>query len=119
MDACFSGAGRDGQMLAQARGVRITAKSGVPTGNMVVFSSSQGDETSFPYKEKGHGLFTYFLLKKLQETKGDVTLGELSDYLTTQVGKQSILVNRKSQTPTVTAASAMGDSWKGMKLSEL
>ena len=115
MDACFSGAGRDGQMLAQARGVRVTAKSGVPTGNMVVFSSSQGDETSFPYKEKGHGLFTYFLLKKLQETKGDVTLGELSDYLTTQVGQQSILVNRKSQTPTVTAGAAMGGSWEELK----
>ncbi|MCL2291272.1 MAG: caspase family protein [Bacteroidetes bacterium] len=116
MDACFSGAGRDGQMLAQARGVRITAKSGVPTGNMVVFSSSQGDETSFPYKEKGHGLFTYFLLKKLQETKGDVTLGELSDYLTIQVGQQSILVNRKSQTPTVTASATMGNNWKELKL---
>ncbi len=116
MDACFSGAGRDGQMLTQARGVRVTAKSGAPSGNMVVFSSSQGDETSFPYKEKGHGLFTYFLLKKLQETKGEVTLGELGDYVTTQVGQQSILVNRKSQTPTVTTSATMGDSWKELKL---
>jgi len=116
MDACFSGAGRDGQMLAQARGVKITAKNGMPKGNMVVFSSSQGEETSYPYKEKGHGLFTYFLLKKLQETKGDVTLLELGDYITNQVGKQSILVNRKSQTPTVIVSTTMGDRWAALKL---
>jgi len=116
MDACFSGAGRDGKMIAQARGVAVKAKQGVPVGNTVVFSSSQGDETSFPYKEKGHGLFTYFLLKKLQETKGNVTLGELSNYITTQVGQQSVVVNRKSQTPTVIPAATLGDKWQGMKL---
>ncbi|WP_321436645.1 hypothetical protein [uncultured Bacteroides sp.] len=43
-------------------------------GNVVVFSTAQGDETAYPYKEKGHGLFAYFLLKKTQETKGAVTL---------------------------------------------
>ena len=116
MDACFSGTGRNGEMLAQARGVIIKAKQGTPTGNMVVFSSSQGDETSFPYREKRHGIYTYFLLKKLQETKGEVTLGELNEYISTQVGKQSIVVNRKSQTPTVTSSAAMSERWRGMKL---
>ena len=116
MDAYFSGAGRDGKMIAQARGVVIKAKQGVPVGNMVVFSSSQGDETSLPYREKGHGLFTYFLLKKLQEAKGDVTLGELGKYVTSEVGKQSVVVNRKSQTPTVTPSPTLGDKWMSLKL---
>ena len=116
MDACFSGAGRNGEVLAQARGVVIKAKQGIPVGNMVVFSSSQGDETSFPYREKGHGMFTYFLLKKLQESKGDMTFGELGDYITTNVGKQSIVINHKSQTPTVTPSSTIDDRWRGMKL---
>jgi len=116
MDACFSGAQRSGEMLASARGVRITAKSGAPTGNMVVFSAAQGDETAYPYHEKGHGLFTYFLLKKLQETEGNVTLGELDNYITANVKQESIVVNRKTQTPTVTASAAMGDSWRELKL---
>lgn len=81
LDACFSGAKRDGDMLASARGVAIKVKQNYPTGNMVVFTAAQGDETAYPYKEEGHGLFTYYLLKKLQETKGDVTLGELGDSL--------------------------------------
>ena len=79
MDACFSGAQRGEGMLASARGVALKVKQDAPQGNMVVFSAATGDETAYPYKEKGHGLFTYYLLKKLQDTKGDVTLGELSD----------------------------------------
>ena len=118
MDACFSGAQRssDGDMLASARGVAVKVVQGAPVGNMVVFSAAQGDETAYPYKEKGHGLFTYFLLKKLQESKGDVTLGELSDYITTNVGQKAMVENNKEQTPTVTPSAAIGDKWKGLKL---
>ena len=116
MDACFSGAQRGDGMLASARGVAIKAKSAAPQGNMVVFSAASGDETAYPYKEKGHGMFTYFLLKKLNESKGNVTLGELGDYITTQVKQQSIVVNRKSQTPTVVPSNAMGGEWREWKL---
>lgn len=116
LDACFSGAQRDGGMLASARGVAIKAKPTAPVGNMIVFSAAQGDETAYPYKEKNHGLFTYYLLKKLQESEGDITLGELGDYITDQVGKHSIIVNRKSQTPTVSVSSAMQGDWKNLKL---
>lgn len=116
MDACFSGAQRGEGMLVEARGVAIKAKSAAPQGNMVVFSAASGDETAYPYKEKGHGMFTYFLLKKLNETKGNVTLGELGDYITTQVKQQSIVVNRKSQTPTVVPSSSMSADWRNWKL---
>lgn len=116
LDACFSGAGRDGDMLASARGVALKAKAGKPQGNMVIFSAASGDETAYPYKEKGHGLFTYYLLKKLQESKGNATLQEIGDYVTEEVRRQSQVVNRKLQTPTVSASTAMGDSWKNMKL---
>ena len=115
LDACFSGAKRDGGMLASARGVAIKAKQNAPKGNMVVISAAQGDETAYPYKEKGHGMFTYYLLKKLQETKGKVTYGELADYVTTEVKKQSIVINGKTQTPTATAAGDAAE-WKFWKL---
>ena len=115
MDACFSGAVRNGGMMASARGVAIKAKQSAPQGNMIVFSAAQGDETAYPYKEKGHGLFTYYLLKKLQETKGDVTMGELADYITSEVKKRSIVVNGKLQTPLVTFSNSATD-WRNWKL---
>lgn len=102
--------------MASARGVAIKAKAAAPKGNMVVLSAATGDETAYPYYEKGHGMFTYFLLKKLQETKGQATLGEIADYVTTQVGRKSIVENSKSQTPTAIASTELADSWKSMKL---
>lgn len=116
LDACFSGANRNGEMLASARGVALKAKKEAPQGNMVIFSAASDDETAFPYREKGHGMFTYFLLKKLQETKGDVGLKELGDYITENVSRQSAVVNRKAQTPTVTPAVSMAEDWQKMKL---
>ena len=109
LDACFSGTKRESGMMTAARGVAIKVKQEVPQGNMVVFTAAQGDETAYQYKEKGHGMFTYFLLKKLQETKGEATLGELSEYVTSEVKKASLLNNNKSQTPSVIPAVGFGN----------
>lgn len=116
MDACFSGAKRGEGMLASARGVAIKAKAQTPKGHMVVFSAAQGDETAYPLSEQQHGLFTYYLLKKLKETKGDATYEELYNYIQKQVGRTSIVDNGKSQTPTVTPSVSVANSWKTMKL---
>lgn len=116
LDACFSGAQRDGGMLASARGVAIKSKPEQPHGNMITFSAASDDETAFPYEEKGHGLFTYYLLKKLQDTKGDVTLQELGNYVTEQVKRQSIVINHKPQTPVMNVSVPMQDNWQKFKL---
>lgn len=118
LDACFSGTQRNSgdQMLASARGVAIKAKAEKPSGNMVVFSAASGDETAYPFLDKGHGLFSYYLFKKLQESKGDVSYGELAEYLKTKVGREAIITNQKPQTPTVTPSDGLADSWQGLTL---
>ena len=115
LDACFSGAKREGGMMASTRGVAIKVKASSPMGKMVVFSASQEDETAYPYKEQEHGLFTYYLLKKLKESKGDVTLGELSDYVIKEVKRQSIVQNGKIQTPVLVPSVHIAD-WRNWKL---
>ena len=80
-----------------------------------MFTAAQGDETAYQYAEKGHGMFTYFLLKKLQESKGSVTLGELGDYITNEVKRESLLNNNKIQTPAVIPATGM-TGWREQKL---
>ncbi len=116
LDACFSGARRDGEMMVAARGVAISPRSEVPMGNMVVFTAAQNDETAYPYREKQHGLFTYYLLKKLQETKGAVTFGELGDYISREVSRRSVVVNAKGQTPAVVVSPRLADSWREIAL---
>lgn len=117
MDACFSGANKDGNMLVAARGIALKAKASTPIGNLIAVSACQRDETAFPYKEKGHGLMTYYFLKKLQESKGKVTLGELEQYLYENVSKTSIVINGKSQTPNISASSNISQ-WRELSIAE-
>lgn len=116
IDACFSGAKREDQMLTSARGVAIKVKNDVPQGNLVVFSAAQGDETAHQNESKGHGLFTYYLLKKLQETSGNTTLGELSEYVIKQVKRQSVVINNKLQVPMVIPSQSMVNTWQSLGL---
>lgn len=116
LDACFSGAKREGGMLASARGIALKANRGEPIGNMVVFSAAQGDETAYPYKKEGHGLFTYYLLKELKDTKGDVTLKQLGDFVTEKVSQQAIVINSKPQTPTIISSKNVVGKWENWKL---
>ena len=116
LDACFSGAKREDQMLTESRGVAIKVKDEAPQGNLLVFSAAQGDETAHQMEEKHHGLFTYYLLKELQAAGGDVDMGTLTDYVTKQVKRQSVVINNKKQTPTVIPSQALANDWRNMKL---
>ena len=116
MDACFTGANKEGSMLVAARGVAREPAKATVGGNSVVFSASSSDETAMTYPEKGHGLFTYFLLKKLQETEGNVSYSELSSYINSNVKKEAFLINEKPQTPVVATSPDAQESWKNMKL---
>lgn len=117
LDACFSGACRDGGMMQSARSVVIAPKKDAVSGNMVVFSAAKGNETAYPYRDKKHGMFTYFFLEKLNEMGGCVNLGELSDYVRAKVSQMSVIENEKSQTPTVLASTG-NTSWRTWKLAE-
>lgn len=115
LDACFSGGGRDAGLLA-ARGVKVKPKEEMVSGNMVVFSASSGEQSSLPFMDKQHGMFTYFLLKKLQETKGNITYGALADYVKNQVSLESLRINSKEQDPTVQVSISVNEIWEDWEI---
>jgi len=110
LDACFSGGAREQSLLA-ARSVRIKPQEADISGNMIVFAASSGDQSALPYHAQKHGLFTYFLLKKLQETKGTVTNSELANYLKANVGVEALRINGKSQDPDVKVSLTYRENW--------
>lgn len=114
LDACFSGGGRDQGLLA-ARGVRIKPKEINITGNLVVFAATSQDQISLPYREQQHGIFTYFLLKKLQDSKGNLTYQELADYINSQVNLYSIKINYKEQSPSFIVSPQLSGSMNNLK----
>ncbi|MCK9423848.1 MAG: caspase family protein [Bacteroidales bacterium] len=117
LDACFSGGARN-QGLIALKGVKIKPKEVTLTGNLVVMSSSSGDESSTVYKDKNHGMFTYFLLKKIQSTKGKVTYKNLFDDVFTRVRLESVTVNNKNQTPQITGSPDVQSTWESWNLIE-
>ena len=117
LDACFSGGGRDAGLLA-ARAVKIKPKMEIIEGNIVVFSATSEEQSALPYKEKQHGMFTYQLLKNIQETKGNVTYGELESNVKEKVSIESLKINQKSQDPQVLFSSKIIDQWSTWKINE-
>ena len=110
LDACFTGGARN-KSLVSSRGVKVIAKPGTLTGNLVVFSASSGDQSSLPYTKEKHGMFTYHLLKKLKQSKGKLTLEELSNYLKEKVSIQSLTVNEQDQDPVVNYSQKIKNDW--------
>jgi len=111
LDACFSGGGRHAGLVA-ARSVKIKPKEVMLNGNIVVFAATSGEQTALPYSDKQHGLFTYFLLKKIKETGGRISYGELSDYLNSKVALESVKINNKEQVPVTRFSEELNDTWK-------
>lgn len=117
LDACFSGGGRESGLLA-ARSIRIKPSDENIAGNMVVFAATKGDQSAMPYKSEKHGLFTYFLLKKLQETNGNLSYGNLADYLTKTISIESLKINQKEQDPEVSVSAEVKEVWRGWRVKD-
>jgi len=103
LDACFSGASRNHEMLlADARPILIEFNK-TAVGNVTVFSAAGGKEIASSWPEKKHGLFSYFLMKGMRgnaDANGDsvITVGELGDYVHENVSYMAGRLDRE-QTP--------------------
>ncbi|MBI3378678.1 MAG: ankyrin repeat domain-containing protein [Nitrospirae bacterium] len=102
LDSCFSGAGGKSVIAKGARPLVMNLEHDIKLSkNMIVLSASSGDQISSTYEEKGHGLFTYFLLKGIKD--GIIEIGKLFDYLKPHVGRTAIKVYNNEQTPQLIA----------------
>lgn len=114
IDACFSGGARNQGLLAAKPG-RLKPEPNLLKGKLVMFSSSSGVESSGVYRDKQHGFFTYYLLKKLQETKGDINYMDLGKYLKEEVQKETTIIS-KPQTPQVQYSKEVENEWGEWKM---
>lgn len=117
LDACFSGGGRN-QVVYAVRGARIPPNNEgtTPSGNMIVFSASQGSQSAQAYNKQKHGFFTYYLLKKLKESPRDLTYEQLFNSIKESVSFDAVLINGKEQDPDIIISPDLGDKWKTWKV---
>ena len=96
IDSCFSGAGGRSVLASGARPLVAKIDTGAPPAKLTVLSASGSNEISGSLEDKGHGVFTYFLLKGLDA--GKTTPKALAEYLTPLVQDEARRLNR-DQTP--------------------
>lgn len=105
LDSCFSGAGGRSVIAKGMRPMGLSVETPVlAKGKTVVLAASSGDQVSSTYDAKGHGLFTYFMLKGLQgeadqNQDGAVDLQEVFEYLKPQVERIARREYNNEQTP--------------------
>ena len=120
LDACFSGKSSRGETIGDdlALGTRAARTKNVSrsyTGPILIFSSSEKQQTSNVFNDQGHGLFTYYLLKSIMDANGKLTFGSLSTKVISSVGLQATRM-RLEQTPTVRNGSSINGTWFSWKL---
>ncbi len=118
IDACFSGGGRNEGLIPARSGVRIKPNATTINGKIVSFSASSGEQISLPYRDKKHGMFTYFLLKAMQENKGNISYGDLFDYIKSNVQTHSITINKQEQNPKLNTSGDVESEWENWKINE-
>jgi len=105
LDSCFSGAGGRSVIAKGSRPLVMNFQANmVLPKNMKVLSASSGDQASSTYDEKGHGLFTYFMLKGIKNEDvvrkdGSLDIAGLYDYVKPQVSGIARKKYNNEQTP--------------------
>ncbi len=105
LDSCFSGAGGRSVLAEGARPLVMNLENSfdVPK-NVMVLAAASGSQISSTYKDKGHGLFTYYLLKGIKNedivnSDGSLKMDDLFGYLAPQVERIARKQYNNEQTP--------------------
>lgn len=110
LDSCFSGAGGRSVIAKGMRPLVMNIQGSLSLSrNITVLSASSGDQISATYDEKGHGLFTYFLLKGIKNEDvvrqdGSIKMDDLFGYIKPQVERIARKQYNNEQTPQLIGA---------------
>ncbi len=91
LDSCFSGSGGRSVLAQGARSLVRVEKIDLKKDNIAVLTSTQGSQISTSSPEMKHGLFTYFLLKALNDGKRN--LGDIYEYIRPRVENEAKRMN--------------------------
>lgn len=107
IDACFSGGYDGGMLIKEASPLLLIAPPMIKGDNAVVMASSMGNQISSWYRNKRHGLFTYYFLKAIKDRAKDVengkelTIAGFEKELTLQVRESAWSMFARQQEPNI------------------
>lgn len=114
LDCGFNGTIRSGEPLfnvkrsdARIKGLRIR-------NDIVIFSAADVNKTAYSFEDQRHGFLTYYIMKELKRTKGNLSYGELYESLLKNVSYESSLQG-KLQEPILIGGGKTKDSWQSRR----
>lgn len=114
LDACFSGVGGRSVLPKGARPLVRVREVDTPP-RLAIFAAASGSEISGLSAEGTSGLFTKYVLDGIATGQADIdgdgqlTLQELSDWVTPRVSREAIRIQR-NQTPHLAVGQDLGDA---------
>ena len=110
IDASFNGIQRSGKEFFNIKKETKRYRAPRVRDDIVIFMAATGDKTAYSFIDQHHGFFTYYILKELKFSRGEITFQELFNNVTKNQAYESSLQG-KLQEPTMIIGGQLGDNW--------
>ena len=110
IDASFNGVQRSGKEFFNIKKETKRYRAPRVRDDIVIFMAATGDKTAYSFIDQHHGFFTYYILKELKFSRGEITFQELFNNVTKNQAYESSLQG-KLQEPTMIIGGQLGDNW--------
>ena len=110
IDASFDGIQRSGKPFFTIKKESKRYRTPRVRSDIVVFMAADGDKTAYSFIDQHHGFFTYYILKELKYTRGEITFQDLFNNVTKNQAYESSLQG-KLQEPSMIIGGKLGENW--------
>ena len=110
IDASFDGIQRSGKPFFTIKKESKRYRKPRVRSDIVVFMAADGDKTAYSFIDQHHGFFTYYILKELKYTRGEITFQDLFNNVTKNQAYESSLQG-KLQEPSMIIGGKLGENW--------
>lgn len=116
LDASYGKICRNGMRFSVFKDGETQSEWLRPDDRTVTFFAAGEDEAALPYPGEKHGIFTYFVLKALQQHPEGISYGDLFDFVSSNVRKVAAELYGAEQSPRVYSSEWDGGAWREFSL---
>ena len=110
IDASFDGIQRSGKPFFTIKKESKRYRTPRVRSDIVIFMAADGDKTAYSFIDQHHGFFTYYILKELKYSRGEITFQDLFNNVTKNQAYESSLQG-KLQEPSMIIGGKLGENW--------
>ena len=110
IDASFDGIQRSGKPFFTIKKESKRYRAPRVRSDIVIFMAADGDKTAYSFIDQHHGFFTYYILKELKYSRGEISFQDLFNNVTKNLAYESSLQG-KLQEPSMIIGGKLGENW--------